>query len=438
MIEHLDPTPLSNFAPVLLGQLKPKVCIITTPNRDFNAVFSLPFTPVSVSSTNSPTPSGKERDIVLGEIVDPSNLSRAPPPPLPPPTVYEEAWKHLSPGDVCSSNDKYWRAGVPYGMRHPDHRFEWTREEFRNWASKAAEDFGYDVAFTGVGGLGNGMSVVGSSGSAVSDALTHEYGQLGAGGESIGGRDGNVIEKAGEVWGDCSQIAIFTMREDEESENEDFINTIDWKRRLQADHDSRNSNSPLNPYVFPNSITQVVHHNFPYETDEIFPPSYLTIMELLENEIANYLPNRIREQWAKSPFELLRSKSGGNKHGERDDYFSFESDSECDYSWDPEIDGDEVARRTRKKERRYEKQIRRKVENSILAGKRPDIVEVVKVTGVNLRTLWEDSIGGKGGLRRVCRFKEEVFREVLLSGWREMLGEAAIGSKADGDSFCEF
>lgn len=323
-------------------------------------------------------------------------------------------------------------------MRHPDHRFEWTREEFRNWASKAAEDFGYDVAFTGVGGLGNGMSVVGSSGSVVNEALTHRCEHLKVDGESIGDRDSNVLEKADEIWGDCSQIAIFTMREDEKNENEDFINTVDWKRRLQADPDGRILISPLNPYFFPNPITQIVHHDFPYETDEVFPPSYLTIMELLEHEIANYIPNRIREQWAKSPLELLRSRSGGNKHGERDDYFPYESDSECDYSWDPEIDGDEVARRARKKERRYEKQIRRNIENSVLAGKRVDIIEVVNVTGVNLKTLWEDSIGGKGGLRRVCRFKEEVFREVLLNGWKEMLGETVIGNKTDGDSFCEF
>lgn len=349
--------------------------------------------------------------------------------------MYEVAWKHLSPGDVCSSNDKYWRAGVPYGMRHPDHRFEWTREEFRNWASKAAEDFGYDVTFTGVGGLGNGMSVVGSSGSAVSEALAHGCGHYG---DSLSDHDDNVLAKADEVWGDCSQIAIFTMREDEETENEDFVNTVDWRKKRQSDTDDLISSSPLNPYIFPNPITQIVHYNFPYETDEVFPPSYLTIMELLEHEIANYLPNRIREQWAKSPLELMRSKPGGDKYGERDDYFPYESDSECDYSWDPEIDGDEAARRVRKKERRYEKQIRRKIENSVLSGKKVDIIEVVKVTGVNLKTLWEDSVGGRRGLRRVCRFKEEVFREVLLSGWREMLGETVICNKADGNSFCEF
>ncbi|MFD0854041.1 3' terminal RNA ribose 2'-O-methyltransferase Hen1, partial [Actinomadura adrarensis] len=36
-------------------------------------------------------------------------------------------------------------------MRHPDHRFEWTRAEFTEWAGKVASDYGYAVRFVGVG-----------------------------------------------------------------------------------------------------------------------------------------------------------------------------------------------------------------------------------------------------------------------------------------------
>ncbi|MDX3793407.1 3' terminal RNA ribose 2'-O-methyltransferase Hen1, partial [Streptomyces acidiscabies] len=32
-----------------------------------------------------------------------------------------------------------------------DHRFEWTREEFRTWAGQVAERHGYDVEFTPIG-----------------------------------------------------------------------------------------------------------------------------------------------------------------------------------------------------------------------------------------------------------------------------------------------
>jgi 3' terminal RNA ribose 2'-O-methyltransferase Hen1 len=41
---------------------------------------------------------------------------------------------------------------LPAGQfRHRDHRFEWTREQFRNWANGVAERFGYVVRFLPVG-----------------------------------------------------------------------------------------------------------------------------------------------------------------------------------------------------------------------------------------------------------------------------------------------
>ena len=36
-------------------------------------------------------------------------------------------------------------------FRHPDHRFEWTRQEFQDWASKVAGRFGYAVRFLAIG-----------------------------------------------------------------------------------------------------------------------------------------------------------------------------------------------------------------------------------------------------------------------------------------------
>jgi len=42
--------------------------------------------------------------------------------------------------------------GLPAGkLRHKDHRFEWTRSEFQNWATGAAERFGYSVRFAPIG-----------------------------------------------------------------------------------------------------------------------------------------------------------------------------------------------------------------------------------------------------------------------------------------------
>lgn len=41
---------------------------------------------------------------------------------------------------------------MPEGkLRHGDHRFEWTREEFSNWAEKTAKAFGYTCEIRGIG-----------------------------------------------------------------------------------------------------------------------------------------------------------------------------------------------------------------------------------------------------------------------------------------------
>ena len=36
-------------------------------------------------------------------------------------------------------------------LRHPDHRFEWSRRDFQNWSESVAARFGYAVTFEGIG-----------------------------------------------------------------------------------------------------------------------------------------------------------------------------------------------------------------------------------------------------------------------------------------------
>ena len=36
-------------------------------------------------------------------------------------------------------------------LRHKDHRFEWTRDEFQSWATRIAKRFGYTVVFHPIG-----------------------------------------------------------------------------------------------------------------------------------------------------------------------------------------------------------------------------------------------------------------------------------------------
>jgi 3' terminal RNA ribose 2'-O-methyltransferase Hen1 len=43
---------------------------------------------------------------------------------------------------------------LPTGkLRHPDHRFEWTRSEFQNWAQVIATEYQYSVEFHPIGDL---------------------------------------------------------------------------------------------------------------------------------------------------------------------------------------------------------------------------------------------------------------------------------------------
>ena len=44
-----------------------------------------------------------------------------------------------------------YRRFVPGKFRHADHRFEWTRKEFKDWAERVAKEYGYKIAFDGVG-----------------------------------------------------------------------------------------------------------------------------------------------------------------------------------------------------------------------------------------------------------------------------------------------
>ncbi|MDR0488822.1 MAG: 3' terminal RNA ribose 2'-O-methyltransferase Hen1 [Propionibacteriaceae bacterium] len=53
---------------------------------------------------------------------------------------------------VTTPNSEYNEIyGVESGHRHEDHRFEWTRAEFQEWAHTTAQRYGYTVAFLGVG-----------------------------------------------------------------------------------------------------------------------------------------------------------------------------------------------------------------------------------------------------------------------------------------------
>ncbi|MEU4146057.1 3' terminal RNA ribose 2'-O-methyltransferase Hen1 [Streptomyces parvulus] len=86
---------------------------------------------------------------VLSEVIEHLDLPRLP-------ALEYAVFGAARPGTVVvtTPNVEYnvrWET-LPAGhVRHRDHRFEWTREEFRTWAAKVAERHGYEVGFRPVG-----------------------------------------------------------------------------------------------------------------------------------------------------------------------------------------------------------------------------------------------------------------------------------------------
>lgn len=86
---------------------------------------------------------------VLSEVVEHLDLPRLP-------ALEYSVFGYARPRTVLvtTPNVEYnvrWET-LPAGhVRHGDHRFEWTREEFRTWAASVAERHGYDVEFVAVG-----------------------------------------------------------------------------------------------------------------------------------------------------------------------------------------------------------------------------------------------------------------------------------------------
>lgn len=110
VIEHFEPSELDQVGPVLLGRCMPRRMVVTTPNREYNVHF-VPQQPASTSHVQS-----------------------------------------TQPIDVDS---------LP--LRNPDHKFEFTRAEFRAWATALAQRFGYDVTFDGIDGEASDALQVGPS-----------------------------------------------------------------------------------------------------------------------------------------------------------------------------------------------------------------------------------------------------------------------------------
>jgi SAM-dependent methyltransferase len=106
VMEHLDENRLAAFARVLFGFIHSPTVVITTPNVEYNENY----------------------DGLIGIRLDGS----------------------LQSNGVASGGST---AGGLTGrrFRHGDHRFEWTREQFRQWAEGVAKQYGYCVRIEEIG-----------------------------------------------------------------------------------------------------------------------------------------------------------------------------------------------------------------------------------------------------------------------------------------------
>lgn len=98
VIEHMEEDQASEFGNVVLSSFCPRILIVSTPNYEYNVILQK---------------SGQEDE--------PEEKSQS---------------------QCCK-------------FRNHDHKFEWTREQFNNWASELAGRHGYSVEFSGVGGWGD-------------------------------------------------------------------------------------------------------------------------------------------------------------------------------------------------------------------------------------------------------------------------------------------
>jgi 3' terminal RNA ribose 2'-O-methyltransferase Hen1 len=88
---------------------------------------------------------------VLMEVIEHIDLERLP-------AVERAVWGAARPGAVIvtTPNADYNALfpNLPDGrMRHADHRFEFTRDEFRVWATRVGAEYGYSVEFRPVGDI---------------------------------------------------------------------------------------------------------------------------------------------------------------------------------------------------------------------------------------------------------------------------------------------
>jgi hypothetical protein len=263
-------------------------------------------------------------------------------------------------------------------MRHHDHRFEWNRLEFRTWALEAAAKYGYDVEFTGAGGMNRCMVFDGGNDpdETLRQAIevcrgTHPEFPPGSSTwakvkEVVCPYDDNddIQHDARKVFGDCSQIAVFVIKPETEATEAEQPKTA--------------------------GVKLMHHHVHEAGMKEEFPPSLEAVLrKMAETRLTHLLPELIWEEWQKSEEEFLDEARDRKKHG---NVFHPKEPGWGKSSW---RDLDDTALRER--ERLYAR-----------LGGRTWEVKAVEVV-VDAKNLYNMSYQ----LQRLCHYNYDVFLSVL-------------------------
>ncbi|KAJ6260506.1 Small RNA 2'-O-methyltransferase [Drechslerella dactyloides] len=258
VIEHLDPEPLANFAPVLLGRMTPKVLIVTTPNRDFNSLFEMPFE--SLDDANG------EKPYIWDPHDDPNVAGR-----------------------------RFYRAPHTYAMRHHDHRFEWTRAGFQAWGNAAAEQFNYTVNYHGCGALRDGAEILATRWR-VDEALRRQVRSLNIEVSEQEPRLG--AEVLLQAFGHCSQVAIF-VRNDLVKKAGSVRSSLDELLFTTTIPDMSPivNNHIRHLRVLPPPLQLVKHHTFEARPQKTYPPKLRDLFEAQGLTMKLLLPVEVQRVW---------------------------------------------------------------------------------------------------------------------------------------------
>ncbi|GAO45751.1 hypothetical protein SAICODRAFT_6059 [Saitoella complicata NRRL Y-17804] len=217
VVEHLDPEILEAFPEVVFGRLAPKAVVLTTPNREFNAVFEL---------------------------------------------LEELAWDaEGEQGEGDARVGGFTRPGVPYRMRHHDHRFEWTRPEFNQWCHAIAFKFNYEVEMSEIGTVKNLIDA--------SSPSIEPYVEL--------------LLPFRDTVGEASQCALFTVLPSSPA-------------ALSGTGATTSSPSANNVRKGRSALTPIRRHIYPVAENEGWPPSMDKVLSCVRDVASIFVPKNAFEK----------------------------------------------------------------------------------------------------------------------------------------------